>query len=153
MRRNKQDELQWWLFYVPGDEEYWGDPNYIDCVSAEYSYWTCNAQSKNGDNALLYARRPVSALVAALAVTSDAIQDPKQQFSTTDCSCCDVKCLSIFKTPLTFREMREDRELREAWGLVRSQFQSPGGRAPRIDDKVISMLAGRIPELRRILRS
>lgn len=153
MATNQQLEPQWWLFYVPGDKEYWGDPEYTKSVTAGASYWTCNIHSRNGDNALLYARRPVSALVAALAVTSDAIQDPKQQFSTTDCSCCDVKCLSIFKTPLTFREMREDRELREAWGLVRSQFQSPGGRVPRIEDKVICMLADRIPELRRILRS
>lgn len=143
----------WWVFYVPGDEQYWGNPDYIESRSEGPVYWTCSSHTRKGDMALLYAKRPISAIVAVLAVMSDAGQDHAQvQFSSTESSWCDVVFEALLAEPLTFKEMREDHELRDAWGLVRGQFQSPGGRPPQIDDEVIGLLAARIPELKKLIK-
>ena len=97
--------------------------------------------------ALLYAKRPISAIVAIMSVDGDAVIDRKQEQFARDPYWCNARIESVLETPLTFRSMRADKELRTTWGLVRSQFQSPGGRPPKVDATVIELLANRIPEL------
>lgn len=153
MAAEERRQPKWWVFYVPGDDKYWGSGKYIKECTKGRCYWTCSRHTRTGDSALLYAKSPISALVAVMSVVSDAEVDlEERQFSSTDPSWCYVDFQAVLKKPIALRAMREDLELRDAWGLVRSQFQSPGGRPPVIDDRIIGMLGGRIPELRKYLR-
>jgi hypothetical protein len=139
----------WWVFYDPGDDDHWGNVEYVRLVKSNHpeQSWTCNEETRQGDCAFLYARRPISAIVAILRATSDA--DPRNAAEyTTHGFWCRTQCLAVLERPLALSEMKTDRELTKQWGLVRANFQPPGGRPPRVEASTLDLLAERIPELK-----
>ena len=110
--------------------------------------WTANKEAEAGDHALLYVKAPTSALVGIFQLTSDAWEtDWASQFSHRHPWACEVRVECRFDRPLTIAEMRKDRELCRKWGLIRGNFQPPGGVPPRVPFDVLPMLAKHIPEL------
>jgi len=110
--------------------------------------WTCNEATREGDLALLYVRAPTSSLVALFEATSDAKKSKWALKFGSHPWACQFDVVSEFYDPLSLADMRHDRELWDAWGLVRANFQPGGGRPPRVSDDVCVRLAKRIPELR-----
>ena len=147
-------EGNWWLFYVPGTrdgERFWSDPDYVaERLSFETCFWTCNKDVEPGDYGLLYATSPVSSIVAILTVKSQAREETEPRFHSSDEWWCDVTFVKEIDPPLSYAEMKEDDELREAWGLVRSQMQSSRG-SQKIPSGILQILSKRIPDLADIL--
>jgi hypothetical protein len=139
---------KWWVFYVPGEE--WERQEYVRDVSESECWWTCHEETLKGDFAVLYARKPISAIVAIMHVTSDARHEPNE---FTVCPwACDIECESILDKPLTFSRMRSDSQLAKHWGLVRANFQPPRGGPPQIDPSILRLLSARIPELKAFVQ-
>lgn len=134
----------WWVFY-------WTHERYESkgIIEGEEYEWTCNAETRKGDLALLYVRRPTSALVGLFLATSNAQRAMWAKKFTVHDFACDVEVMRLFKTPLTLHEMRRDTSLFKAWGAVRGGFQAPGGRPPEITDVIVRHLAKKIPELKK----
>jgi len=109
---------RWWIFYVDGDD--WmhdADPS-----GRDFEWWTCHIETRAGDCGLVYAKAPVSALVAVLQATGDSHPQPNR-FSHHRYA-FPVRCAKVFKKPLRLSEMRNDGELSEAWPLI--QRVAPG---------------------------
>ncbi len=141
---------KWWLFYVPGDDDYWGSQEYIDGIrdtaDSPRGWWTCNKKTAAGDRALIYATAPVSAIVAVVEALKKA-QKKDNQFSSYPWV-CDYRCLHVLDKPLTLAAMREDEKLRTVWYLIDKDFQSLFGAPRPVDPAVMKFLAHqRIPEL------
>lgn len=134
----------WRVFYRPGDRH---DESPLS--PGERRHWTCHQETLAGDCALLYVKKPVSALVGVLVALKPAKRE-HSEYSSHEYQ-CDVRVECLFKQPLTFKEMREDEELSEEWSLVRGQFQAPGGVPPVVPGKVMQQLAERIPELKPLV--
>lgn len=144
-----QERPAWWVFYVPG--EFWEDPEYVKSRSKGTVYWTCHRDTRKGDFALLYAKSPISAVVAIMSVLEDAEINREQEQFAPEPYWCETQIEKVLRHPLHFAQMRQDRELYEAWGAVRASMQAPGGMPPRISEEVLSLLRSRIPELRSFL--
>jgi hypothetical protein len=121
------------VFYVPGDEDHWGDPQYINRVTKHKGgpWWSCDQENKKGDYALLYARKPVSAIVGIIAVLSDAYPEHAVAKFTVHEFACEYRFACKLERPLTIGDMRSDKQLSEKWGFVRLPM-APRGRPPRI---------------------
>jgi len=133
----------WWVLYWSHDSF---ETKPLD--EGEEVHWTCSEETRVGDHALLYVRAPTSSLVALFRAKSGAKHEKwALQFGSHPWA-CDFEVVSVFYDPLTLAEMRRDRGLWDAWGLVRANFQPAGGRPPRVSDDVCVRLAKRIPELR-----
>ena len=146
----------WWVFYVPGDADYWQDLEYVAGVaetedsSEDGGWWTCNEETVEGDRALLYAKAPISAIVGILEATSPA-REHHHEFSVHPWI-CDFGCITVFEQPIPFRAMRADQQLRNHWGLIRGNFQPPGGKPPRVSGSTLRLLADRFPQLKPYVR-
>ncbi len=130
----------WWVFHIDG-KKWLSDP----LAKGDTDSWPCNDKTRRNDWSLIYASKPVSALVGLLAVTShaDAYEDAGQPFL------CDVKCRAVFRTPLTLEEMKKDPELGQE-PLIQQEFQDGFG-PPQIEAAILNRLAELIPELSRLL--
>jgi len=151
LQLNSQREIQWRVFYVPGDDQHWGSARYRQRVADSPDWWTCDQETKAGDYALLYARAPISALVGIIKATGKAKPDSRARKFTVHHFTCRYRFVCTFDPPHTLRAMRDDKQLSEAWGFVRLPM-APGGRPPRISEEVLSLLIDRIPELRGFIR-
>lgn len=142
---------QWWVFYVSG--ETWQKDQYVrEIEETEDSEaegcdwgWTCNEGAEAGDYGLLYARKPISAIVGVFRVTQNARR--KHHRFGAHPWVCHYGCVAILDDPITFRQMRADKELSDVWGLVRGQFQPPGGIPPRVPINVLKLVGDKFPEL------
>ena len=130
----------WWVFHIDG-KKWLSDP----LAKGDTDSWPCNDKTRRNDWGLIYASKPVSAVVGVLAATSHTVsyEDAGQPFL------CDVKCRAVFRTPLTLDEMKKDTELGQE-PLVQQEFQDGFG-PPRIEDAILNRLAEKIPELSRLL--
>ena len=140
----------WWVFYVPGGDGYWQDPNYVRRIANTKKpkknwWWTCHEETVEGDRALLYAKAPISAIVGIIEAASNA-KEKHHEFSSYPWV-CDYFCVTVFDEPIYFRYLLRDEELRKQWGLIRGNFQPPGGKAPRVTGSTLKLLASRYPQL------
>ena len=99
---------------------------------------------------LLYAKAPISAIVGILEATSPA-REHHHEFSAHPWI-CDFGCITVFEQPIPFRASRADQQLRNHWGLIRGNFQPPGGKPPRVSGSTLRSLADRFPQLKPYVR-
>ena len=133
----------WWMWY-------WPHENYEGCLltQGEPVDWTCNEATRAGDLALVYVKRPTSAIVALLKATTDAVFDREAGEFTTHLFCCEGEVASVFEKPVTIQTLRPDPWLQMNWGLLRGNFQPPGGKPPSLTEGIIQRLIQHIPELK-----
>lgn len=138
----------WWVFYRPHDLNE-AEPLEVE----ELGNWTCNQATQSGDFALLYVLRPTSALIGVLQATTKATRSRDAGEFTVHPWVCDVKVVSLFEHPLTIDKLRKDNALYQHWGILRGNFQPPGGRPPVVPVDVLPMLARLAPELKQWIAS
>jgi hypothetical protein len=138
--RPSSKHRNWWVFHIDG-KKWFSDP----LAKGDTDSWPCNDKTRRNDWGLIYASKPVSAVVGVLAATSPTVscEDAGQPFL------CDVKCRAVFRTPLTLDEMKRDPELGQD-PIVQQEFQDGFG-PPRIEDAILNRLAEMTPELSRLV--
>lgn len=139
---SKTNARNWWVFHI-GAREWLSNPP----TKGDTDSWACNDKAKQGDYGLIYAKKPVSALVGVVVTTSNVAfnEDAGLPFV------CDVKCRAIFRNRLTLDEMRKDPELRSQ-PLIQREFEASFG-PPLVEKATLNRLAAKIPELARLLAS
>ena len=109
--------MQRWL-WVTKPEVYTAKPLRVH----EDFTWTCHADSKPGDIALLYrAEPPFQDLSHVFCITSDPYDDPylaATYGSTTGCKC---ELVAALQRPVRLDEIRADTELSQ-WPAARVNF-------------------------------
>lgn len=139
-KASKTDARNWWVFHIDGREWLSEPPTKGDIGS-----WVCSDKAKRGDFGLIYAKKPVSALVGVVVTTSKVSfnEDAGRPFV------CDIKCHVIFRNRLTLDEMKKDPELRSK-PLVQREFEGSFG-PPLVEKATLNRLAAKIPEVARLL--
>lgn len=137
---SKTDARNWWVFHIDGREWLSKPPMKGDTRS-----WACNDRANRGDFGLIYAKKPVSALVGVVVTTSKVSfnEDAGRPFV------CDIKCRVIFRNHLTLNEMKKDPGLRSE-PLIQQEFEASFG-PPLVEKATLNRLAAKIPELARLL--
>lgn len=137
---SKTSARNWWVFAIDGRAWLSKPPTKGDVGS-----WVCNDKAKRGDFGLIYAKKPVSALVGVVVTTSKVSfnEDAGRPFV------CDIKCRVIFRNHLTLNEMNKDPGLRSE-PLIQQEFEASFG-PPLVEKATLNRLAAKIPELARLL--
>jgi hypothetical protein len=120
---------------------YWGGADYLaDPLTPGKVYlWTGHRDGRKGDTALLYATRPVSALVAQLELTTDGrFSNWAGRFQAHPYS-FKVRLIRTFRAPISLKLLRLDPVLSQ-WGLVRGSFQMPFGKPPRVPPELLKRI-------------
>jgi hypothetical protein len=140
---------RWWVIYYSAEK--WNASGTIaNCRKRKKIDWSCNEHTRKGDFALLYVKRPVSAIVAIVVAMDNADNTRSHPKYPTEPWWCHVQFQRSLKNPLTISAMRNDPQLRRAWSLVRAQFQPDRTKSPGIDDEVVKLLRSRIPEMKSV---
>jgi predicted transcriptional regulator len=134
----------WWVWYW-SHEDYAGDPE----LQREFDWWTCNESTRAGDFALLYVKRPTSALVGLLQAQSDAEKNSGARVFSSHPWACQSSVVCKFAKPLTLATLRKDRRLAKKWGLIRANFQAAHGAPPRIDEEILKLLLRHLPQIEK----
>ena len=99
---------------------------HVEALVGREGWWTCHADTKRGDLALVYLTSPLREIGFLVEATSDAALVPTNSKNPGPWDgdyACGFITHAEFGSPLTLSEMKTDRLLRDEFTALRGNFQ------------------------------
>ena len=145
-----------------GDRNHWAwsthpTADHIQTLNGGSGWWTCHADTRHGDLAIVYLTTPMRHLAYLVKATTDAViaeTDPSNPSDWAGYSSCGFQTITPFAHPLTLAEMKADRILAAGFSALRGNFQMNSYRVPiDIWNRVLTQLVAANPGTKSVVGS